>query len=344
MNDAVDRTPDAIALDRFVAELGDALEAHARTLPARPAARGRAPRARRRIALAAAAAAAAAVAIAVGLGGERAGTPDVASAAAVLRASADALAGAAAGPLAQGGVWHTRVDAELRRSDPGRPPFEYTTTTRWETWRGRDGAGRERLTPRGAVAFPSPADRSAWVAAGSPDLATTPSDRRLPADPRPFRFGAEAVSYRRLERLPTDPDALAPVLARAVERRRDALPATFDAAEARAYARFELIRDSFEAPTSPALRAALYDLAATTPGIRLAGATTDAAGRAGTAVDVVLGDARFVLVVDPRSGALLETRRILLRASAQFPDLAPGLLSRATYVDAGAVPRDPAGR
>ena len=149
------------------------------------------------------------------------------------------------------------------------------------------------------------------------------------------------MSYRRLERLPTDPDALAPVLARAVERRRDALPATFDAAEARAYALFELIRDSFEAPTSPALRAALYDLAATTPGIRLAGATTDAAGRAGTAVDVVLGDARFVLVVDPRSGALLETRRILLRASAQFPGLAPGLLSRATYVDAGAVPSGP---
>ena len=136
MNDAVDRTPDAIALDRFVAELGDALEAHARTLPARPAARGRAPRARRRIALAAAAAAAAAVAIAVGLGGERAGTPDVASAAAVLRASADALAGAAAGPLAQGGVWHTRVDAELRRSDPGR---RRSSTRRRRA--GRRGAG-----------------------------------------------------------------------------------------------------------------------------------------------------------------------------------------------------------
>ena len=344
MNDAVGRTPDTLALDRFVGELGDALEAHARTLPARPAASARPRRARRRFALAAAAAAAAAVAVAVGLGGDRAGTPDAASAAAVLRASADALAGEAAGPLSAGGVWHTRVDAELRRSDPGRPPFEYTTTTRWETWRGRDGAGRERLTPRGAIAFPTPADRSAWRAAGAPDLATPPSDRRLGAAPRPFRFGAETVSYRRLERLPADPAALAPVLARAVERRSSAIPATFDPAEARAYALFELIRDSFEAPTSPALRAALYDLAAATPGLRLAGATTDAAGRAGTAVDVVLGDARFVLVVDPRSGALLETQRILLRASAQFPGLAPGLISRATYLRAGAVPSGAAGR
>jgi hypothetical protein len=76
---------------------------------------------------------------------------------------------------------------------------------------------------------------------------------------------------------------------------------------------------------------------ATAPGLQLAGEMTDSAGRTGTAVAVVLGDARFVLILDPATGTLLETRRVLLRAGTQFPGMTPGLISRATFLKSDVV-------
>ena len=333
MTDVIDRTPGAPGLDRFTAELGDALELHARSLPAPGRRRG--PRRPRRLVLATAAVGAAALALVLGLAGERAGSPTVASAAAVMRASADALGNDAGGPLRAGASWHTRVEVTMRHADA----FQYTTTTRWETWQSRDGSGRERLSPSAPVGFPTGADRSAWLEAGSPDLAEPRFHRRLRPAARPFPFGIDALSYRQLQALPTDPRDLAKTLAGMAERQRGSIPAGFDAREARAYLLFTLLRDSFEAPTPSRLRAALYELMATAPGLELEGAVTDHAGRAGTAVAVVLGDARFVLIVAPRSGVLLETRRILLRKSAQFPGMTPGLISRATFLESGAAVR-----
>ena len=110
------------------------------------------------------------------------------------------------------------------------------------------------------------------VGAGSPDLAEPGSDRRLRPTARPFRFGSDTLSYRELEALPIDSHALAETLTRMAERQRGAIPSTFDEGEARAYLLFTLLRDSFEAPTSPQLRAALYDLMATAPGLELDGA------------------------------------------------------------------------
>ncbi len=339
MNDVVEPTPAVTGLDRFTAALGDELESHARTLPVM---RGRrASRRPRRIAIAAATVAVAGV-LAVGLGANRAGSPAEASAASVLRVSADALSGGSSAPLPVGAYWHTRVDVTMRHGGASPDDFRYTTTERWETWQSRDGSGRERIAPGAAVDFRTRADRGAWIAAGSPDLAEPPSDRRLRHTGRPFAFGADRLSYHQLERLPTDPSALERTLTGMVERRRGEIPATFDAGQARAYLLFTLVRDSFEAPTSPALRAALYKLTATAPGLELGGAVTDAAGRTGTAVSVVLGDARFVLVVDPHSGTLLETQRILLRAGHQFPGMAPGLISRATFLESDVVSSVPA--
>jgi hypothetical protein len=342
MKDVVEQTPAVTGLDRFTAALADELEAHARTFPVHtPVKRGRRSRWPRRVAIAAATGAAAAGVLAGGLGMDRAGAPAEASAASVMRASAAALPSDSSGLLPPGAHWHTRVDVTMRHGGASRDDFQYTTSERWETWQSRDGSGRERITPSAPVDFPTPADRSSWLAAGSPDLAESPSDRRLrPAD-RPFAFGADSLTYAQLERLPTDPSALASTLTGMVERQRGEIPATFDAGQARAYLLFTLIRDSFEAPTSPALRAALYTLTSTTPGLQLSGAVTDHAGRTGTAVTVVLGDARFVLIVDPRTGALLETQRILLRAGRQFPGMTPGLISRATFLESDVVSRFP---
>ncbi len=63
----------------------------------------------------------------------------------------------------------------------------------------------------------------------------------------------------------------------------------------------------------------------------------DNAGRTGTAVAVVLRDARFMLIVDPATGALLETERTLLHASNQYPGMTPGLISRATFLHSDVV-------
>ncbi len=334
MNDVIEQTPNPAGLDRFTAELGDALQAHAQALPQRtPARRGRrSSRWPRRLAIAATAGAAAAGVLAVGLGSERTGSPAVASAAAVMRASADALPSDSSGLLPVGAYWHTIVDVTMRHNDPSPEDFQYTTTERWETWQSRDGSGRERMTPSAPVEFPTSADRSAWGAAGSPSLADSPADARLHRTDRPFTFGSDTLTYTELERLPTEPHALASALTRMVERQRSEIPAAFDTDQARAYVLFTLIRDSFETPTSPALRGALYDLMATAPGLQLAGKMTDNAGRTGTAVAVVLGDARFVLILDPATGTLLETQRVLLRTSTQFPGMTPGLISRATFL------------
>ena len=61
----------------------------------------------------------------------------------------------------------------------------------------------------------------------------------------------------------------------------------------------DLLRES---PAPPALRRALWEVAATIPGVQLVGPVTDAAGRAGVAVE--RGRARYVL--DPSDGRLLE--------------------------------------
>jgi len=340
-SDVIERTADEPETGRFVGELGDALERHARTLPGpRRADRRRwMPRVSRRLALAAVVAACAAVVLLVGLDGRRASGPTTASAAAVMHESADAVAAEAPAGLPAGAYWHNTIDVTRRERSLDTPVFEYRTTERWETWRMRDGSGRERVSPTGQVEFPTPADRSAWADAGSPDLTEPVSDRRLKATPRPFVFGSESLSYAELQALPTDRHALREVLGDAAERQRAAVPGmgAFDADEARAYVLLALIRDGFTAPVSPELRATLYQLMAEVRGLRLEGEMTDDAGRSGTGVSVVIGDIRLVLIVDRATGALLETRRIVLRPMRgdQFVNFRPGLLNRATYVESG---------
>jgi hypothetical protein len=56
-----------------------------------------------------------------------------------------------------------------------------------------------------------------------------------------------------------------------------------------------------ETPASPALREALYDVAASIPGVAVNGDYTDSLGRTGTALS--LGGE--TLVIDPASGQLL---------------------------------------
>jgi hypothetical protein len=100
-----------------------------------------------------------------------------------------------------------------------------------------------------------------------------------------------------------------------------------------------MLRELAELPTSAALRAALYRVLATTPGIRLLGRTPDSIGRDGTAVAVDVEDAQLELILDPATGELLQTSRTLLHRDKAYFDgnQPPGLINRATYLASGIV-------
>ncbi len=72
-----------------------------------------------------------------------------------------------------------------------------------------------------------------------------------------------------------------------------------------------------EGPASPALRSALYDVAAELPGATLDGHVTDSLGRSGTAVEYpsIADSDEIRLLIDPTTGQLLEEQGIANRNS-----------------------------
>ncbi|WP_277212697.1 CU044_5270 family protein [Isoptericola croceus] len=85
-----------------------------------------------------------------------------------------------------------------------------------------------------------------------------------------------------------------------------------------------------ESPASPELRRGLWQVLAGVPGVVLLGRDQDAAGRDATAIQADFTDRdlpRYVLLLDPEDGTLLEERTF---------DLDGGLLFRSTVLDQGA--------
>src|SRR6185437_8833088 len=114
-----------------------------------------------------------------------------------------------------------------------------------QIWIGADGSGRLAET-FGQAEFPSAADHARWVAAGSPSLAEVPSDES-------FGPGGLSDGPTDLSTLPTDPAALGAMLsARKIEGGPPGAAEDFVQVG-------DLLR---ETDASPALRAALYQVAA----------------------------------------------------------------------------------
>ncbi len=304
---------DQDALSGFKADLGRMLVAHANAIPQRRSAPSRRRRAARGGALTGVAltlaAGIAAVAVIVLTASTVSGGPPAADAAVVLRTAANSILRQPSNALGPGQYWYTKSVATW--SGPRR-------IFRDQEWVGRDGAG---------------VDRS--LVGGRRELQIT----RLPSSARPFIFGQGAVSYAQLRALPTDMaalgarlDELAAGQQRALIRKDEWGP--LRGAGGRAFVLFTLIRSAFEDPTSPALRAALYRLAASLPGVRLDGPLHDHAGRRGVGISVGLGTLeRFRIVINPGTGQLLETQRILMHRSEQFyPGVPAGLYMRYTVV------------
>lgn len=191
-----------------------------------------------------------------------------------------------------------------------------------EVWIGADGSGRLRETS-GHPIFPGPGDRAAWEAAGSPALNERTSDRR---------FGPGGLHLPDLAGLPTDPDDL-------YERVRE------QADEADVPTNVEMlvvVGDLLrETAAPPALRAALYRVAARIEGIELIGRVTDRAGRAGIAVGITSDYTgtreRKILIFDPKTSTLLSERTVLLE-HVNWLDADPPVVSGDTlYLASGVV-------
>ena len=179
-----------------------------------------------------------------------------------------------------------------------------------EMWLDARGSGRIREVD-GQARFLSAAQRAAWIAAGSPPLPRA-------GHAKVTRFGRHGLSglyFSRLSRLPTDPHRLrrwieshdvpgglttAGTTSTGLSPRKSGHSKTFGAVGF-------LLGESF-AP--PALRAALYEVAAELPGVHLLGQVTDPVGRRGVGVaytDPQHGE-RLELIFDPATSTLLAER------------------------------------
>ena len=134
------------------------------------------------------------------------------------------------------------------------------------------------------------------------------------------------MTYDELRALPTDPTALAAMVESA------AVANSWSAAWEQLDLIAELLRG---APLSPAQSAALYEVAATLPGIELVGPTEDAMGRPGIGVAVTSNGYREELVLDPRTGQLLGEFQTNLEARDDLP--AGTVLESVSFVRTGVV-------
>ena len=164
------------------------------------------------------------------------------------------------------------------------------------------------------------------------------SDAPLPRRSRPFIISTLPspgilLSYAQLRRLPTDPTGLDAALNRLAARYR--VNQVFPQPAYRAAIRWAMLRGLAEAPTSAALRATLYRVLAATPGIRLLGRTRDSIGRYGMAVAVDVQNVQLEMIIDPSTGALLQTSRTFLYRSRLDPGQPPGLNYRVTFLASG---------
>ncbi len=313
---------DIIIPERFRSELRDALLAHSLPAPQRPSQPMRWPRARLGFGAAVAAGAAAIATLAVLLGGGGTFSALPASAASVLRASARALQRSGGSlALAPGDYLYTKTATWFRYTQLAPRPIVVRSIH--EEWIARDGIGRDRdhviSHSRGS---------------GGPGDPARSTDDRLRATVRPFLLSSVpsiSLSYTQLRRLPADPTGLSAVVDRIATRSHVAL--SVPSGQLQAVVKFALLRGLAQTPAPTGVRAALYRVLASTPGIRLVGRLTDSVGRTGVALAVTLAGAiQLELIIDPSTGDLLQTSRTLLHRSSLMAGQPAGLVNRDTFL------------
>lgn len=243
-----------------------------------------------------------------------------------------ALAGVAAKqpavrPPGRGQYQYTdSVSRTLEEFGQYRRPFEVSYLQIRQIWIGWNGSGRIAETssdPR----FPTPDDRAAWIADGRPHL---PARGHFDQ-----RFGRHGLTLGPVNewKLPTKAARLGALLRkRAIEGGPPGPREDFVQVG-------DLLRET-DAP--PALRAALFKVAASIPGVRILGRRTDRLGRTGIVVAYLdrppAGTYRGMygldeLIFAPKSSALLDEQTVLVDTKAHTA----AITSWTAYVATGIV-------
>jgi hypothetical protein len=82
----------------------------------------------------------------------------------------------------------------------------------------------------------------------------------------------------------------------------------------------DLLRESFSSPIlSPALRASLFEVAATSPGVESLGDVSDEHGRRGIGVGYTHEGIRFELIFDQATSQILGERQVSLESGTTIP-------------------------
>jgi hypothetical protein len=280
------------------------------------------PRPRWPIALGAAAAVAAVVfAVTAVLPAGESGSPSLAAAAVLHRAARIAARQPATAPPGPGQFVYTKSESLYENGavvDHKEINF-FQTQTR-EIWIGPDGSGRLRESD-GPPRFATSADRAAWIAAGKPDLTGNPSSDDT--------FGAGGLYYLDLSNVPTDPSQLKQLIDnRTIEGGPSGDAETFTIIG-------DLLRETY---ASPALRSALYTVAAELPGVQLLGTVQDQLGRSGTGVAYVSRGFSHELIFDPQTSALLAEQTTVADPSQVKPPAPAGtVVDWTSYLSSGVV-------
>jgi hypothetical protein len=238
---------------------------------------------------------------------------------------------------ADGRYWVSEVESgTLLQVGPDGNQYAIMGRTRETSWfpnRGEDRAVHLQQWAGGGPA--SDADRAAWQRAGSPSSwpidASCPASGDYTAGPGRTRtvvsepgtatyvIGGSDLTAAQIRDLPTDPGRLQVWMIDSLLRRSPEMTAS-ELSEGIFHAMINLL---YQAPNTPALRAAAYRLLADLPGLRDLGTVTDPKGRAGNAVTMLTneeaagvrqadtgGPREVRLIFDPRSGQPLawETR------------------------------------
>lgn len=218
------------------------------------------------------------------------GGPSPAAAAVLLHAARAAAKQPATAPPSPGQFVFTKSEGVFTNTTVPNGGQAFNTVQRYtrQQWIGPDGSGRI-LQVAGTPQLPTSADRAAWVADGKPNLADSTGNID-------GKWGRGGLYYLDLSNVPTDPAALKQLIGQ--RKLEDGPPG-----DAETFTIIgDLLRDSY-AP--PAVRSALYKVAAHLPGVQLIGATHDQLGRAGTAVGYPSHGNTQELIIDPQTSALL---------------------------------------
>jgi hypothetical protein len=216
----------------------------------------------------------------------------------LLRSAAAAVE--AAPPAAGSGtVIYQRLIAGYLHTAGGENPASVLVPETTEEWVRPNGSGEIRHVLAAPI-WPSSADERAWKEAGAP----------VPTGERTDRFDRGLRDGVRYSDRPAELSAQLRALPEIHQDPRDATAQLFVKIH-------EILR---EPAATPALRAALYRVAATLPGLTAFGAVTDQLGRPGIAVgidsDYAGGMGRYQLIFDEDTGKLLEYQELLLERAS----------------------------